>query len=521
MSFSAAQFTPNSTSPLGSTNFLGTGTYNILPDKDHSSMPESLPNTDGNIATIPVNLKEVFDQLPAAIAEMYNNDANALVKSSQFTGTAVDPRLYGNSQHLNAYWTAAQTLGTWLIHQIPGPQGPGSSASNPLDVPFTSTQKTNLIGNLSSFPDPLVLKTFYDTRFSQDANYNGGSWDPATSNTFFNLGYGNKAFEWDTETGNLTLSDLYVFSGLDDFGVSADFGTIDEGPINFLVGFFRAVAVAAVVGVGVATPIVIARMILKRIMDQMGMDIKDHDYPYNIHRGLPFNNTIGTVAAMHIKVTWTPAEIFAANPELFWHAWKEGYIPTSALEGIMANYLSPLSVGTASSPFLQPDYAASDGPIATNLSNMTFGGGGNYPQPFTSFSQRIVNASHSLGAYAKFGSYAGRIITITDSPYSGQLGFRMQPWDTFDDGNIIISGGHQLTKNEWFDSALKCKVAVRFLHLPTRPLVLVDVAYQGFSPTTTGSYFYNPNYGLAAAALGSTTLPLLIAAAGAATLLIL
>lgn len=233
MSFSAAQFTPSNTSPLGSTNFLGTGTYDILPNKEHSSMPESLPNTDGNIAKIPVNIKEVLDQLPAAIAEMYNNDANALVKSSQFTGTAVDPRLYGNSAHLSAYWTAAQTLATWLIHQIPGPQGPGSSASNPLDVPFTSTQKTNLIGNLSSFPDPLVLKTFYDTRFSQDANYNGGSWDPATANTFFNLGYGNKAFEWDTETGNLTLSDLYVFSGLDDFGVSADFGTIDEGPINF------------------------------------------------------------------------------------------------------------------------------------------------------------------------------------------------------------------------------------------------------------------------------------------------
>ena len=94
MSFSAAQFTPNSTSPLGSTIFLGTGTYDILPNKEHSSMPESLPNTDGNIAKIPVNLKEVFDQLPAAIAEMYNNDVNALVKSIQFTGTALDPRLY-------------------------------------------------------------------------------------------------------------------------------------------------------------------------------------------------------------------------------------------------------------------------------------------------------------------------------------------------------------------------------------------------------------------------------------------
>ena len=517
MSFSAAQFTPNSTSPLGSTNFLGTGTYDILPNKEHSSMPESLPNTDGNIAKIPVNLKEVFDQLPAAIAEMYNNDVNALVKSSQFTGTAVDPRLYGNSAHLSAYWTAALTLASWILHQIPGPQGAGSSASNPLDVPFTATQKNNLIGNLFVLPDPESLKAFYDTRFSQTAN--GGPWDPATANTFFNLGYGNKAFEWDTSTGNLTLKDNYVFSGLDDFGVSLDFGT--KGPLGFTVGLVRAIAVSVVVGVLTATPIVIARMILKRIMAQMGMDIEDSDYPYNIHRGLPFNNTIGDVAIMHIKTTWTPAEIFAANPTLFWNAWKEGYIPTSALEGIMANYLSPLSVGTASSPFLQPDYAASDGPIATNLSNMTLGGGGNYPQPFTSFSQRIVNASNSLGAYAKFGSYAGRIVVITDSPYSGQFGFRMQPWDTFDDGNIIISGGHQLTKNEWFNSALKCKVAVRFLHLPTRPLVLVDVAYRGFSPTTTSSYFYNPNYGLASAALGSTTLPLLIAAAGAATLLIL
>ncbi len=518
MSFSAAQFTPNSTSPLGSTNFLGTGTYNILPNKEHSSMPETLPNTDPNITKIPVNLKEVFDQLPAAIAEMYNNDVNALVKSSQFTGTAVDSRLYGNSQHLNAYWTAAQTLASWLLHQIPGPQGPGSSAENPKDVPFTELQKNNLIGNLGEWAEPDMLKYKYDNRFSQAAE--GGSWDPAVANTFFNLGYGNKAFEWDPETGNLTLSDLYVFSGLDDFGAASDFGTVDEGPIHLLVGFVRAVAVSVGVGVLAATPIVVARLILKRIMDQMGMNIKDHDYPYNVHRGLPFNALLD-VAAMHIKATWTPAEIFAANPTLFWNAWKLGYIPTSALEGIMANYLSPLSVGTASSPFLQPDYAASDGPISANLSNMTLGGGGNYPQPFTSYSQRIVNASNSLGAYAKFGSYAGRIVVITDSPYSGQFGFRMQPWDTFDDGNIIISGGHQLTKNEWFQTALKAKVAVRFLHLPTRPLVLVDVAIRGFSPTTTSSYFYNPDYGLAAAALGSTTLPLLIAAAGAATLLIL
>jgi len=518
MSFSAAQFTPNSTSPLGNLTFVGTGNYDVLPYAGHSSMPaaEDLPNTS-NIALIPENLKETLDQLPAAIAEMYNNSTDALVKSSDFTGTAVDPRIYGNSQHLNAYWTAAQTLAFWILHQIPGPQGPGSSASNPLEVPLSSTQKTNLIGNLDCWPEPEMLKSFYDTRFSQAAS--GGSWDPAVANTYFNLGYGNKAFEWDTSTGNLTLKDTYVFSGLDDFGVALDFNT--DNALHFLIGLVRAMAVAGIVGFGVAAPIVKARKLLKGIMGMMGMNITDTDYPFNVHRGLPFDNTIGDVALMHIKNTWTPAEIFAAKPCLFWNAWREGYIPTSALEGIMANYLSPLSVGTASSPFLQPDYAASDGPIATNLSNMTLGGGGNYPQPFTSFSQRIVNASNSLGAYAKFGSYAGRIVVITDSPYSGQFGFRMQPWDTFDDGNIIISGGHQLTKNEWFNSALKSKVAVRFLHLPTRPLVLVDVAYQGFSPTTTSSYFYNPNYGLASAALGSTTLPLLIAAAGAATLLIL
>ena len=518
MSFSAAQFTPSNTSPLGSFTFVGTGNYNVLPYAGHSSMPaaEDLPNTS-NIALIPENLKETLDQLPAAIAEMYNNDVNALVKSSQFTGTAVDPRLYGNSAHLSAYWTAAQTLASWILHQIPGPQGAGSSASNPLDVPLTGTQKTNLIGNLGKWAEPDMLKSEYDVKFSQSAG--GGSWDPAVANTFFNLGYGNKAFEWDTSTGNLTLKDNYVFSGLDDFGVALDFNT--DSVKDFVIGLVRAMAVAGIVGLGVAAPLVKARRMLKGIMGMMGMNITDTDYPFNVHRGLPFNNTIGNVALMHIKTTWTPAEIFAANPTLFWNAWKAGYIPTSALEGIMANYLSPLSVGTASSPFLQPDYAASDGPIASNLSNMTLGGGGNYPQPFTSFSQRIVNASNSLGAYAKFGSYAGRIVTITDNPYSGQWGFRMQPWDTFNDGNIIISGGHQLTKNEWFNTALKAKVAVRFLHLPTRPLVLVDVAIKGFSPTTTLSHFYNPNYGLAAAALGSTQLPQLIAAVGAATLLIL
>ena len=61
---------------------------------------------------------------------------------------------------------------------------------------------------------------------------------------------------------------------------------------------------------------------------------------------------------------------------------------------------TPINVGNGPSPFLTPDYAPVQGTCGTSYQNWTFGGAGNYPRPFTSFTQRVVEASNHLGPFA-------------------------------------------------------------------------------------------------------------------------
>jgi len=60
--------------------------------------------------------------------------------------------------------------------------------------------------------------------------------------------------------------------------------------------------------------------------------------------------------------------------------------------------LGPLEMGLGPNPFLSPNYA----PVAGRAgpSDWSYGGGGNYIRPFTSFSQRLVEASNALGPFA-------------------------------------------------------------------------------------------------------------------------
>ena len=155
-----------------------------------------------------------------------------------------------------------------------------------------------------------------------------------------------------------------------------------------------------------------------------------------------------------------------------------------------------------------------------NVASISFGGAATYPKPFTSWLQNVDDANFILGPYAKFGNIPGRIIIITDSPGFGELGFWIQRWDVHDDGPVIQQHGYQ-TKNEWFNSAMKAPVPVRYLHWPGRPWVKVQMAYHGFSTGSPPEQVWTTDLALATAVLGSMTLPLLFAsgAAGLLTLL--
>lgn len=147
--------------------------------------------------------------------------------------------------------------------------------------------------------------------------------------------------------------------------------------------------------------------------------------------------------------------------------------------------LGPLEMGIGPSIFLAPDYA----PVAGRAgpSDWTYGGGGNYIRPFTSFSQRVVEASNSLGPFAMRlgGNITGRILISTQSESLGQLAYRDQPWWTQNDG----ATGYP-SKAEWWNSVVKTVIQVRDMNSVGHPLIHVEVAI--FDPTDPAQR-YNPS----------------------------
>ena len=132
---------------------------------------------------------------------------------------------------------------------------------------------------------------------------------------------------------------------------------------------------------------------------------------------------------------------------------------------------TPINVGDGPRPFLTPDYAPVQGTCGTDPNGWTFGGGGNYPRPFTSFSQRVVEASNTLGPFA---------IRIGDAESVGDgrmiidslgLAFREQRWYTHDDGFT----GYP-SKAEWWHGCIKYVIRAVDLHAPGHPIGLFEVA---------------------------------------------
>ena len=147
--------------------------------------------------------------------------------------------------------------------------------------------------------------------------------------------------------------------------------------------------------------------------------------------------------------------------------------------------LGPFEVGSGLLNFLSPNYT----PVAGRAgpADWTFGGGGNYIRPWTSFSQRLVEANNSLGPFAMRlgGNITGRLVISTQSESLGQLAYCDQPWYTVNDGNT----GYP-SKAEWWGTVVKTVVQARDLNTAGHPMIHVEVAY--FDPTDPAER-YNPS----------------------------
>jgi len=171
----------------------------------------------------------------------------------------------------------------------------------------------------------------------------------------------------------------------------------------------------------------------------------------------------------------------------------------------MTAITTPFNVGSGPMMFLSPDYLPVLGSCGRNPTAWSYGGGGNYPRPFTSYTQRIVEASNSLGPFARRvgGGASGRVIISIFDPSSGQLAFREQPWYGFNDGNT----GY-VSKAEWWDKSIKVYVQLRDVHVEGHPWDVFEVAFN--SPGELNMYvgqwqFENILGGILAPYLGALT----------------
>lgn len=452
---------------------------------------------------LPENMGQLLAGIPQAVQDEYTNNYNELQNGNLYSPYKPD------SNDSSGYWSAAQTLSSWFIQQQPGLNGVGSTQNNPFSVPFTNDQKTALLSGLGRDPNPTEIFGSYNSQ---------ARWSAAVNNTYFNLGQAEASFSWNAD-GSLSMTDIYNFEGIGDFGAAPSAPLSD--PISILTGLAKAIAVVAVVAVPAT-----AAALVRGVLNSLGLNTGDPSLPYTAYTREQINAQMGNVANLYLKNTFTPQEIFNANPALFFEAVRRGIIPLDAvlaIDEIVSGVYPVMEVGTKQpSPILGfPSYAQNNMEINPNDS-FSYGGNSGYPSPFTSFTQQLVNSNNYLGPYAKFGNVPGRLIIITSGQYIGQVGFVIQRWDNFEDGpyNIDSNGRQYPSKKDWFDTCLTAKVQVRFLHFTGRPLVNVSVAYKSFSSGNADEVF-TTNIGMTTAVSGSLLLPQLIASLGAATLLII
>jgi len=401
-----------------------------------------------------------------------------------------------------------------------GSDGVGSE-SNPAGPLFSDATNVYFLQTLGNNPNPSSLYTEY--KYGQP----GPKDAVGVQNFFFNLGLEADAFSWGSD--GLTVSDIYRFSGINDFGVSPPQNLKLSGDWIGMLPY----AILAIVGAGLGATIFGPSALRKSALNIINEVILNNFLPldptvtfdFDVFRkpdGTSFT-PFGSLEDMYIKHTWSHQYIYENNPALFYAAIAEGYITFAHLLAMPDFICDSINVGSGVDPLgiLSPNYSQTTGDIGTSASNWTFGGGGNYPRPFTSFSQRIQEANLTLGPFAILDyknptnnsslRISGRIVVLTKvcDGAPSELGFIRQDWY-----NADLNGfgyGDNLLKKDWWEQTKKSKMLFRYGHLPGHPNVEVQVATASYLDSASQAYV--PDIDLTVTAAGTLLLGAVISAA--------
>ena len=200
------------------------------------------------------------------------------------------------------------------------------------------------------------------------------------------------------------------------------------------------------------------------------------------------------------------SSLFDSNPDLLLDGIARGQIGIGRVDGVI-----PVGAGQPNpfiTSFLGGPYPPQNSPFNPNtLAGLSFGGGGNYPRPFLSFSQKITSANYSyIGPYARFvrfvssscdpdaegcvggssGDVYGRLGIIPNGLGSGSYGFFLSPWNSATiDGQYnaeFWSERFNITpqmpdKPTWWDQCSKTTILARFYNHPSRHFCEIEIAY--------------------------------------------
>lgn len=415
---------------------------------------------------------------------------------------------------LNGLVSAALVLAQYYIQQVTyqGVNGPGTTFENAVEIPLDEESKCKLLNNLGSLSSPGNLLNGYKASRKQL---------DGVEHIFFNLGFSEGAFTWGSD-GSLTITDKYLFTGLDDIGATPTLVNLQsvQGVLKYVMKLLIAIVAGSPL---VALANLRGNTMLGKILTLMGA--LDPGVPFNLFRWAEVYGTnvtnIGNIEPMFIKLTYTPLEICKCNKKLFFNAIHEGRIPFSVLASMPLDGTCgfecasrPVGSGPDALGFLQ-NYAPFNTVLPANASSWTFGGGGNYPKPFTSFAQRVQEANDIHGPYAviDFGNpkegtsnrISGRInyLSIVCPGAPNEIGFIHVDWYNADQPKPAAYGDN-LSKAEWWEQCDKRKFKCRYGHLPGFPIVNVELAAASYAEADPA--FYNPNIPLGNAIADHTLL---------------
>jgi hypothetical protein len=441
-------------------------------------------------------LDQIFDGLNTSFQQIFNDNSDFTGVPKQLNPVETPVDTIGN------YITAAITLGQWYSLQKPGNYtGPGTSQSNPYEVPLSSQTKCDLLANLGNFADQESIIGAYHAK---------ASFNPAVGNTYYNLNSDpkNGGIKWENE--ELVIYDVYNFEGIADFGSAPTLSDYGGRPIAFTRDAAKALIVAAAT-MPSATSIAIARQVMVafgfnpnsgQFNDGTNVSQIEDTLPYTLYTKNQINVQVGNVANLYLKNRFTKEEICQCNRQLYISAVENGYIKDEEITGSCSDISNnttcldgtdlTVQVGQAQpAPFLGFSYYSPNVMELTGSSpsSWNYGANNNYPSPFTSYIQQTYNTANYLGPYAMFGGgiygggIAGRLRIIVGGVGNGEIGFVAQCWDVFDDGpnNVDSNGVQYPSKKEWWDTCEKKVIRVRNMLYSDRILTDVQVAVKSYS----------------------------------------